>query len=111
MSTRISSACCLLLLGSLTFSNSGCLNPQALHMLLKPFADNRIQPEYKLFDEQKEIKLAILSKFAAPAFDPKISPAETELPESLAIFFMKRCQENKHKLKIISQTLVRNDHG
>jgi hypothetical protein len=73
-----------------------------------PWVDNKIEPEHKLFAQDKELTLVILSSFAQPPINPDLQVAEMELPDKLAQFFRKRCQENNHKIKIVSYADVQN---
>lgn len=87
----------------------GC-NPSTLSFLLLPWVDNKIEPDYKLFAKENELTLAILSNFSEPHWQPELAPAEAEIAERLAQFFRKRCQDNKHKIKIVPQTDVKAAH-
>lgn len=97
----------LVLVGGLAWLSIGC-SPATLSMLMMPWSDNKIDPEYKLFADSKEINLVILSNFAQSEFRAEINPADTELAARVAEFLRKRCNENKHKLKIVPHTQVRN---
>jgi hypothetical protein len=98
-----------ILLGGLACIAAGC-NPQALTMFAMPFTDPKTPPDYKLFADNKEVTLVILTSFAQQAMQVReeVRPAEMELPEHVADAFRKRCQANKHKLKIVPQTEVHN---
>ena len=103
----------LIALGLLAWASIGC-SPSSLSMLLMPFADNKIAPEYKLFTKsdkllgkEEPITLVILAGFAQPPVHPDHVAVEAELPEQLAQFFRKRCHENKHKLKLVPQAEVK----
>lgn len=87
----------------------GC-NPAMLTMFLLPFTDNKKDPEHLLFAADKEITLVVLSKFSETETRPDYSPADVELGESVAGALRKRCQENKHKLKLIPQPDVRSHY-
>ncbi len=87
----------------------GC-NPAMLTMFLLPFADNKKDPEHLLFAADKEITLVVLSKFSETQTRPEYAPADIEFGESVAGAFRKRCQENKHKLKLIPQPDVRSHY-
>src|ERR1051325_1995674 len=98
-----------ILLASLVCLCVGC-NPQSLSMLLMPFADNKVEPEHNLFAGKKELKLVILTRFAEQDLlqCDEIVPTETELPNQLALYFKKRCAENRLKINIVPQSEVRN---
>jgi hypothetical protein len=96
--------------GFLLAAIAGC-NPQALYMLMVPFVDNRLDPPYKLFADNKEIKLVILAGFTQPGMQlhKDLGPAETELPILLEQQFLMRCEENRNKIKIVPAAQVRNE--
>ena len=97
----------LVAVGCLAWLSIGC-SPASLSMLLMPFSDNKIDPEYKLFAASKELKLVILSNFSNPEFREDVLAAENELADRVAEYMRKRCTENSHKIKIVSQVEVRN---
>ena len=104
----------LLLLTGLACFVVGC-NPQALSMLVMGFSDNKVDLDYKLFAEpKKEVKLVIPSNFAQEGIqlreESSVGRHGTGRPARCAIISGKRCEENKHKLKIVPQTEVRNFH-
>jgi hypothetical protein len=99
----------LVLTGVLAWVSIGC-NPQSLSMLLMPFqGDDGVQPEYKMFIKDKEVTLAIVTNFVKPDIRPDMQGADTELAEQLSMAFRKRCEENKHKLKLIPMAQVRSN--
>jgi hypothetical protein len=98
---------CLILLGCLAWLSLGC-SPQTISMVLMPFVDNNIEPEYKLCTPKKEVKLVILASFAQAEFRDDMLPAETELPEHVKNAFRIRCNNTKYKVKVISSAEVRN---
>src|ERR1700686_920156 len=103
----------LVLIGGMAWVLPGC-NPQMLYMLLAPMSDNNIQPEHKLFAKDKEITLALLVNFAPSErsqYSPDIQAAPAELAELTKDAFRKRCEENKHKLKIIPDAQVRSEEA
>ena len=97
----------LLGLAFLSAFSIGC-SPATIAMALMPWTSNNVDPEYKLFAKDKEITLVMLVNFAQPPFDPDHVAIQSEFPNHLAQFFRKRCQENKHKIKIVAQTEVRS---
>ncbi len=103
----------LIALGLLSWFSIGC-SPSSLSMLLMPWNDNKIEPEHKLFvkedklfAKEEAITLVILANFVQPAADLDHIAAQAEIPDHLTQFFRKRCLENKHKIKIVSQAEVR----
>lgn len=96
----------LILCGGLAWLSLGC-SPQTLTMFLLPFTDDKKDPEYKLFTKDSEVQLVILSNFATRQFQPEIMPADRELADSVAGHLRKRCQANKHNLKLVPQADVR----
>jgi len=98
----------LLLVGGLAWLSIGC-SPQSLSMLIMPFTDTNIQPEYKLFEKDREITLVILSRFDQPAIHPDLIAADAELAGYLANALRKRCADNKHKIKIVHDAQVRGE--
>jgi hypothetical protein len=100
----------LVAIGGLAWISLGC-SPQTLSALVMPFSDNNIQPEYKLFAKDKEITLAVLVNFASPPIQPDIQAAPAELAEMLSVSFRKRCEENKHKIKIIPDAQIRSEEA
>ena len=97
----------LVLTGVLAWVSIGC-NPQSISMLMMPFqGDGGIDPEYKMFVKDKEVTLAIVTNFARPEIHPDMQGADIELAEQLSMAFRKRCEENKHKLKLIPTAQVR----
>lgn len=101
----------LLFMAGLVGFCTGC-NPQSMAMLLGTFTDNKVEPDYKLFGDKdvKEITLAILVNFRESQFKDEICKADTEMADQLAQFLRKRCDENKHKLKLVPQAQVRNTY-
>lgn len=97
----------LVLFGGLSWLSLGC-NPQSLSMLLLPFNDNKKDPDFKLFATDKEVNLVILSNFTHAQFQPDLMPVDRELADSVASALRKRCQDNKHALKIVPQAEVRS---
>jgi hypothetical protein len=97
----------LVMFGFFSWISLGC-NPATLSMLMIPWVDNKLDPEYKLFAEGKELTLVIVSNFASPQLQPDLQPAEMELAEKLSSFLRKRCVENKHKIKIVPYAEVRS---
>jgi hypothetical protein len=97
----------LILLGGMAWVSVGC-NPQSMSMFLMPFTDNNTPPEYKLFAADKEIKLAIVTNFARPEIHPDLLAADAELAELVGQTIRKRCEDNKHKIKIVPIAQVRN---
>jgi hypothetical protein len=97
----------LVLTGFLAWVSIGC-NPQSLSMLLMPFqGDDGVEPEYKMFVKDKEVTLAIVTNFVKPDIRPDMQGADTELAEQISMVFRKRCEERKHKLKLIPLAQVR----
>jgi hypothetical protein len=105
--TRQSYRWLLVAFGFLSWISIGC-NPATISWMLMPWMDNKIDPEYKLFAKDKELTLVITSNFRHSHFEPELIGADIELGDKLAQFFRKRCQENKHKLKIVPQAEVRS---
>jgi hypothetical protein len=99
----------LVLFGGLSWLSLGC-SPQSLSMFLMPFGDNKTEPDgYKLFAEKdKELTVVVLSNFKESQFQEDIRKADTELADQVSMYLRKRCEENKHKLKLISQAQVRS---
>ncbi len=97
----------LLLIAALSWLSIGC-SPQSLYMFMMPFSDMNVQPEEKLFKENKELTLVIMTNFARPELRPDMQGADAELSGLLAQSLRKRCAENKHKLKIVSDAQVRS---
>jgi hypothetical protein len=97
----------MILMGALAWVSVGC-NPQSISMFLMPFTDNNTPPEYKLFAADKEIKLAIVTNFARPEIHPDLQAADAELAELVGQALRKRCEENKHKIKIVPIAQVRS---
>jgi hypothetical protein len=95
----------LVLFAGLSWLSLGC-SPQSLSMFLMPFTDNKTDPEYKLFTADKEITLVVLSNFKESQFQEEIRKADTELADQVSLFLRKRCEDNKHKLKLIAQAKV-----
>lgn len=95
------------LLAGTAWLSIGC-SPQTLYMFMMPFSDMNIQPEEKLFKDKKEITLVITSNFARPELRPDIQGADAELALQVAQAFRKRCADNSHKLKIVSDAQVRS---
>ena len=95
------------LVASGSWLSLGC-SPQSLSLFLLPFVDTKEQPEYKLFAADKELTLAVLSNFAEKQFQPEYLPADNELADHVSNALRKRCQENKHVLKIVPQAEVRS---
>lgn len=83
----------------------GC-NPQSLSMLLMPFSDNKVEPEYKLFGTEKEITLAVLATSKTRDLREELAKADEELVDQVSMFMRKRCEENKHRLKLVSKGQV-----
>ena len=98
----------LLLLGGLAWLSIGC-SPQSLSMLIMPFTDTNIQPEYPLFKPDKEITLVILSSFDRPPIHHDLLAADVELAGHLANALRKRCADNKHRIKIVQDAQVRGE--
>jgi len=96
----------LVVFAGMAWLSLGC-NPQTLSLMLLPFSDNNKEPEYKLFAADKEISLVILANFTDRQFQPEYIPADVELAEQLGAAMRKRCQANKHALKIVPQADVR----
>jgi hypothetical protein len=94
-------------LGLLAGFSLGC-SPASLAMLVLPWMPNNVDPDYKLFAKDKEITLVLLVNFAQPPIHPDHVSVKDELPDHVAQFFRKRCQENKHKIKIVSQVEARS---
>jgi ribosomal protein S17E len=84
----------------------GC-SPAAMSMLLMPWTDDKIPPEFKLANKDKEVTVAVLATFGTLELRPEIAPADTELAEKFTASLRKRCQENKEKVKVLSPTQVR----
>jgi hypothetical protein len=93
--------------GLLTWLSLGC-SPQSLSMLMKPFGSDRADPKFKMFTSDKEVNLVILTNFTQPDLRPETAPIETELAEKVTQFVQSRCQENKHKVKIVPSAQVRS---
>ncbi|MBI3821390.1 MAG: hypothetical protein HY289_01775 [Planctomycetes bacterium] len=100
----------LVLIGGMAWVSLGC-SPQTLSMFLMPFADTSIDPEYKLFKADKEINLAIVSRFVRLDTHPDALGADVELAEHVAEKLRERCKENKHRLKIIPAAQVRSQEA
>lgn len=98
----------LVLVGMASWISIGC-SPQSLSLLIMPFTDTNLPPDYKLFAENKEITLAILSNFARAEVHPDLQAADAELADQVAFMIKKRCADNKHKVKIIPNTQVRSE--
>ncbi len=96
------------MLGIASWVSIGC-SPQSLSMLMMPFTDNNLPPDYKLFAADKEITLAIVSNFARNEVHPDLQAADAELADQVAHAIKKRCAENKHKIKIINSAQVRSE--
>jgi hypothetical protein len=97
----------LVLLGGLSWLSLGC-SPQSLSMFLMPFADNKVDPEFKLFaSNDKEITLVVMANFKDSQYSQDLRDADAELAKCVAQAFRKRCEANKHKLKLIPQAQVR----
>lgn len=96
------------LIGGLAWASLGC-NPQTFSLILMPFTDNNVAPEYKLFAQDKEITLAILSRFARLETGTATDAlgADAELTELIEEALHKRCAANKHRIKIIPAAQVR----
>jgi hypothetical protein len=90
----------MVLIGFISWISLGC-SPASISMMLMPWMDDKLDPEYKLFAQDKELTLVILANFSPPQLHPDLQPVEMELPEKVASFLRKRCAENKHKLKIV----------
>ena len=97
----------LVVAAGLAWLSIGC-SPQSLSIFLMPFVDNNKDPDYKLFAADKELNLVILSNFVHKQFQPEYIPADHELAEHVTSALRKRCQENKHKLKVVPQAEVRS---
>jgi hypothetical protein len=97
----------LILLGVVSWVSIGC-SPQSLTMFLMPFDDNNIQPEYPLFKTEKDITFAIITNFARPEIQPDLQAADVELAEMVSLAFRKRCEDNKHKIKLVPTVQVRS---
>ncbi|MBI2803493.1 MAG: hypothetical protein HYX68_00740 [Planctomycetes bacterium] len=95
-----------LVLAGLAGLSIGC-NPQSLSMLLMPFQDTNIQPEWPLFKKNKELTLVILANFAKGEDRADLRPAATELADELVTAFRQRCEANSHKIKIVPNLEVR----
>jgi hypothetical protein len=96
----------MVLFGFVSWMSLGC-NPQTLSFLAMPWSDNKMDPDYKLFAQDKELTVVILSNFAHPQLHPDLQPAEMELAEKVATAMRERCSANKHKLKIVPYAEVR----
>jgi hypothetical protein len=98
----------LVLFGGLSWLSIGC-TPGSMSMLLMPFTDNKTDPtEYKLFPTDKEVTLVVMANFKESQFQEELRKADTELVDQVSQFLRKRCEENKHKLKLIPQAQVRS---
>ncbi|MSQ96556.1 MAG: hypothetical protein EXR98_18680 [Gemmataceae bacterium] len=97
----------LVLVAGMAWLSVGC-NPQMLSMIIMPFTDTNVDPEYKLFAKDKEITLVILTNFARPEHRPDLQGADAELAIQIAQAFRNRCTTNKHKIKIVSDAQVRS---
>lgn len=91
--------------GLLAWLSIGC-NPQSLSMLLLPFDNKLVEPEYKLITGKDEITLVMIVGFDHPEPRTEIAPVETELAAKLDDMVAKRCVANKHKLKLIPQARI-----
>ena len=72
----------MVLIGLTSWISIGC-TPASLTMMLMPWMDNKLDPEYKLFAADKELTVVILSNFAQPQLHPDPQPAEMELAEKV----------------------------
>jgi hypothetical protein len=97
----------LVLVAGMAWLSVGC-NPQMLSMIIMPFTDTNVDPEYKLFAKDKEITLVIMSNFVRPELQPELQGADAELAIQVAQAFRDRCTKNKHKIKIVSDAQVRS---
>jgi hypothetical protein len=100
----------LVLFGGLSWLSIGC-SPQSLSMLLMPFADNKVDPEYKLFASgDKEITLVVMANFKKSFKESQLTPdllqADADLAKCVSRALRKRCEANKHKLKLIPEAQV-----
>jgi hypothetical protein len=96
------------LFGFATWVSAGC-SPQMLSMMVMPFTDNNIPPEYHLFKQEKEISFAVVSSFANAQLHPDLIGADDELGDQVTSAFRNRCQKNGHKIKLIPSAQVRSE--
>jgi len=97
----------MVFVGFASWMSLGC-NPATLNFLAAPWVDDKVDPAYKMFAQDKEITLVILSNFAHPQLHPDLQPAEMELAEKVASALRERCSANKHKLKLIPYAEARS---
>lgn len=101
----------LVAFAGLSWLSLGC-SPQSLSMFLMPFADNKTDPEYKLFASDKELTVVVMSNFKSnmrgSEVKDDIREADADLAKAVAQCLRKRCEDNKHKLKLIPQAQIRN---
>src|SRR5262245_46735498 len=100
---------CSLLLGGLLMS-IGC-SPATLGFILPMFMDDKVPAAFRLTDEkdtEKEVVVAIVSRFGEPQLHPDLYAADQEIAEKLASKIVAQCKENKEKIKFVSQSLVKS---
>jgi hypothetical protein len=97
----------LVLIGGLSWLSIGC-SPSTLSMLVLPFTDNNIDPEYKLFAADKELTVVVMSNFKQEQIQEDIRKADSELADHVSLHLRQRCDANKHKIKLIPQAQVRS---
>ena len=95
------------LVGLVAWLSLGC-SPQSLTMLAGAFDGDRVDPEYKIFTSKDEVTLVLLTHFDPPEFRTEVVPVKDELTDKLGKFILSRCQENKHKVKIVPEAKVRS---